>query len=81
MGLGIAPLEIKILLESNHLKSRILVRRFALINFHGKMRQDVATCGSMTAIHWESTRAEFHAEYFPRMVVHAVMYFMKVQMG
>ena len=30
MGLGILPLEIKILLESNPLKSRILVRRLAV---------------------------------------------------
>ena len=29
MGLGIPPLDIKILLESNPLKSRILVRRLA----------------------------------------------------
>ena len=30
MGLGIPPLKFKILLESNHLKSRILVRRLAV---------------------------------------------------
>ena len=30
MGLGIPPLKIKILLESNPLKSRILVRRLAV---------------------------------------------------
>ena len=31
MGLGGLPLEIKILLESNPLKSRILVRRLAIV--------------------------------------------------
>ena len=31
MGLGIPPLKIKILLQSNPLKSRILVRRLAVV--------------------------------------------------
>ena len=35
MGLGIPPLEIKIMLESNPLKSRILVRRMAVLQFTG----------------------------------------------
>ena len=42
MGLGIPPLEIQITLESNPLKSRILVRRLAVLSLVRSSRGSVS---------------------------------------